>query len=68
MTTWAVRMKYIPVGDASARIGKAQIHAYKYDGVAMADIHDADGSLTLDELRELRAMLDATIKRLETSC
>jgi hypothetical protein len=41
--------------------------AYVLSGVRYADLSFVDGQRTLEELREIRAMLDATIRRLETS-
>lgn len=57
--------QYWPVGDATAKSG-ATLHAYVMKGVPCADV-DARGTFTLDELRELRDMLAATVRRLETS-
>ncbi len=59
-------MRYLFLGSAQATRSGAWLTAYVSDGVPGAEVH-ASGTMYLDELRELRAMVDATIKRLETA-
>jgi hypothetical protein len=62
-----VRYRPIPAGRAEGPRSGAVATAYVLSGVRYADLSFVDGQRTLEELREIRAMLDATIRRLETS-
>lgn len=62
-----MRYRPFPAGRAEGALSGAIVTAYTLAGVRYADLSYADGQRTLDELREIRAMLDATIRRLETS-
>lgn len=60
-------LRLVPLGSCESKTSGAWVTAYLFDGAPRAEVNAA-GAFTLAECRELRAMLDATIKRLETSC